>query len=141
MDGVDSIVFPEDVDGVTAGGLTCTFTGELTGPAGTAETDVVTVTVADDDRSVGTASDDATIRLVEPGTTPTSTTTTSTASPRSTSTTATQPGSPSLAKTGAPLRTTAALGLGLLGSGLLLTGLGVTPPSRRRRGPRAAGST
>ena len=127
--------------------VTCTFPGELTGPAGTAETDVVTVTITDDDGSIGTTSDDATIRLVEPGAAPTTTTvptaTTAlpapTTTPRSTPTTAPRQGPPTLVQTGAPLRTTAALGLGLLGSGMLLTGLGWSSPGRRRR-PRGAGA-
>jgi hypothetical protein len=125
--------------------VTCTFPGELTGPAGTAETDVVTVTITDDDRSTGTASDDATIRLIAPGATPTSTTATTapriTTTTRSTPTTAPRQGPSSLAETGTALRTTATLGLGLLGTGMLLTGLGLDPSPSRRRRPRAARRT
>ena len=66
----------------------CTFEGELTGAAGSAQTDVVTVTVTDDEGSTGTAQDDATIRLVAPGEVPTSTSSTSTTRPPSPTTTA-----------------------------------------------------
>ncbi len=114
--------------------IDCTFTGELTGPAGTAQTDVVTVTVTDDDGSIGTGRDDASVRLVTPGTAPTTTTPapTTTIPTRSTPTTTPRPASPSLAKTGTPLRAVASLGLGLLGAGLLLTGLGLGRTTRRR---------
>lgn len=107
--------------------VTCTFTGELTGSAGAAQTDVVTVTVTDDDGSVGTGKDDATVRLVPSGTTPT--TAPPTTAPRTAPTSAPRPGTPSLVSTGSPLRSTAALGLALLGSGMLITGV------RQRREP------
>jgi len=42
----------------------CTFTGPFTGPAGSAQTDVVTVTGTDDDGTVVTANDDATVTII-----------------------------------------------------------------------------
>jgi hypothetical protein len=109
--------------------VSCTFTGELTGAAGAAQTDVVTVTVTDDDRSVGSTKDDATIRLVAPGTSSTTTTlaATPTTAPPSPTTRPVGPTStvprPTLARTGGSLGTRTAQALSLLGAGLLLTGL------------------
>jgi len=122
--------------------LPCTFSSEVTGPAGTAQTDVVTVTVADDDGSSATAHDDATVRLVEPGATTTAPSTT--AAPAATApaptTTPTSPpptvGPPALARTGGSIGTRTAQALALLGAGLLLTGLAWTRSSRpARRAP------
>ena len=126
--------------------LSCTFTGELTGAVGAAQTDVVTVTVTDDDRSTGTAKDDATIRLVAPGATTTTTSTTTPTTPTTTRPTtpttpttrppatplATTPAPPTLARTGGSLRTRTEQALALLGVGLLLTGLSWTRETRRR---------
>jgi hypothetical protein len=119
----------------------CTFTGELTGAVGKAQTDIVTVTVVDDDRSIGTAKDDATIRLVAPGAvTTTSTSTTSVLTSTSTvtsvrpTTTITSPtaSTPALAKTGTQTRARAMQALTLLGAGLLLTGLSWCREARQR---------
>jgi hypothetical protein len=116
--------------------LSCTFSGEVTGPAGTAQTDVVTVTVADDDGTSATAHDDATVRLVAPGATTTTTTSPAgptTSAPRPT-TTAPSPaptvGPPALARTGGSIGTRTAQALAILGVGLLLTGLTWTRSSR-----------
>jgi hypothetical protein len=132
--------------------LSCTFTGELTGAVGAAQTDVVTVTVTDDDRSTGTAKDDATIRLVAPGAVTTTTTTTTLAAPTTTLLTSAPPPTvrpatpstkpptiatvPSLARTGRDLRGQALQALALLGIGLLLTGMSWTR-SARRGAPRS----
>jgi hypothetical protein len=114
--------------------LSCTFTGELTGAVGAAQTDVVTVTVTDDDHSTGTAKDDATIRLVAPGaTTTTSPVTTTTLRPTTPTTRPpTTPGTPSLARTGRNLRQQTLQALTLLGIGLLLTGISWSRTNRRR---------
>jgi hypothetical protein len=119
--------------------LSCTFTGELTGAVGAAQTDIVTVTVTDDDRSTGTAKDDATIRLVAPGATTTTTAPTPTTVRPTTPTTtppvtalASKPASPSLARTGRDLRRQTTQALTLLGAGLLLTGLSWTRSTPRR---------
>lgn len=113
--------------------LACTFEAQLTGKPGDAETDVVTVTVTDDEGSTGTAQDDATIRLVAPdevpATTSSSTTTTRPPSP----TTTARP--PQLARSGADARATGSLAVALVGVGLLLTGLAGTTSSRRRSVP------
>jgi hypothetical protein len=123
---------------------TCTFTGELTGEVGATHTNVVTVTVTDDEGSEGTAQDDATIRLVAPGATTTSTTTAvpSTTAPGTTPTTASgttatttaRVTSTSLAKTGDRTRTVVVQGLLLVGAGMVLTGLGQGRTPRRRSG-------
>jgi len=42
----------------------CTFPGNFTGPAGAAQTDIVTVTGTDDEGTVVTASDDATVSII-----------------------------------------------------------------------------
>ncbi len=110
--------------------LACAFEGELTGAAGSAQTDVVTVTVTDDEGSTGTAQDDATIRLVAPGEVPTSTSSTSTTRPPSPTTTARPP---QLAATGADARQRGLLAGASVGVGLVLTGLGATASSRRPR--------
>jgi hypothetical protein len=120
--------------------LSCTFSGELTGPAGTAQTDVVTVTVADDDGTSSRAHDDATVHLVEPGatttTSPASPTTSAPASPTTPPSPSPTVGPPALARTGGSIGTRAAQALVLLGAGLLLTGLTWTRSSRpARRSP------
>ena len=132
-----------------AAAYSCTFTGELTGAVGAAQTDVATVTVTDDDRSTGTAKDDATIRLVAPGATTTTTTepTPTTSTTRPTTALPTTPTSPTtaakspppvapslpvLARTGSDLRARTQQALALLGVGLLLTGLSWTRETRRR---------
>ena len=125
--------------------VTCTFPGELTGAVGAAQTDVVTVTVRDDDDSTGTGRDDATIRLVAPGQEPTSTTTTTirsttttpdspttTTGPPTAATPTTAPGPPRLASTGADPRRSGLLAGTLLGLGLLFTGLSLKSPRTRR---------
>jgi hypothetical protein len=116
--------------------LSCTFSGELTGPPGTAQTDVVTVTVADDDGSTGTAHDDATVRLVAPGVTTTTVPSPPTSS-RPSPTTRPSPsptvGGPGLARTGGSFGTRTALALALLGAGVLLTGISWTLPGQRGR--------
>jgi hypothetical protein len=113
----------------------CTFEGQLTGEVGDAQTDVVTITVTDDEGSTGTAQDDATIRLVavdEASPTTSSTATTSTTRPTSTTTRA-----PSkLPETGTPAGRSGALALALVGVGLLLTGLGALAPTRSRASAR-----
>ena len=110
--------------------LGCTFEGELTGAVGDAQTDVVTVTVTDDDGSKGTAQDDATIRLVAPGEAPTTTTVAPPTATTRPATSTTRPGR--LASTGASSRSSALLAGGLVGVGMLLTGLGATASGRRR---------
>ncbi len=135
-----------------AEGVTCTFPGELTGAVGAAQTDVVTVTVRDDDDSTGTGRDDATIRLVAPGQEPTTTSTTpSTTSTFRPTTSTTRPlrappppahpspprpppprGMPQLASTGADPRRSGLLAGTLLGLGLILTGLSLRSPRPRR---------
>ena len=116
---------------------TCTFTGEVTGPAGTTHTNVVTVTVTDDEGTTGTAQDDATVRLVEPGTAPSTTTTIAGATPSTTRppspTTTGRPATP-LARTGDRTRTLVTQGLLLLGAGMVLTGLGQGRSPLRRSG-------
>jgi hypothetical protein len=114
---------------------TCTFEGQLTGDAGAAQTDVVTLTVTDDEGSTGTAQDDATIRLVAPGEAPTTTTPTSPPTTgRLTSTTMRAPSR--LPETGAAADRSGLLALALVGVGLLLTGLATATPSRSRAGTR-----
>jgi hypothetical protein len=114
---------------------TCTFEGQLTGDAGAAQTDVVTLTVTDDEGSTGTAQDDATIRLVAPGEAPTTTTPTSPPTTgRPTSTTTRAPSR--LPETGAAADRSGLLALALVGVGLLLTGLATATPSRSRAGTR-----
>jgi hypothetical protein len=110
--------------------LACTFEGELTGAVGAAQTDIVTVTVTDDDGSTGTAQDDATIRLVAPGEVPTTTTTVAPTTTTRPVTSTTRPAR--LASTGASTRSSALLAGALVGIGLLLTGLGATASGRRR---------
>jgi hypothetical protein len=111
--------------------LGCTFEGELTGAVGAAQTDVVTVTVTDDDGSNGTAQDDATIRLVAPGEEPTTTTIAPPTATTRPATSTTRP-PPSLARTGGPSRSSALMAGTLIGVGLLLTGLGAIATSRNR---------
>lgn len=120
---------------------TCTFTGDLTGEPGTTHTNVVTVTVTDDEGTTGTAQDDATIRLVEPGQAPPSSTTTTAPAPSSSTPSTAPPTTPPaarppatrLASTGDRTRTLAAQGLLLAGAGLALTGFGRSRPPRRAR--------
>jgi hypothetical protein len=111
--------------------VTCTFEGQLTGQPGDAQTDVVTVTVTDDEGSTGTAQDDATIRLVAADQAPTTTSPTSpptTGRPTSTVTTA-----PSrMPATGSDTRRSGLLAAALVGVGLLLTGLGGLARARPR---------
>jgi hypothetical protein len=112
---------------------TCTFTGELTGAAGTTHTNVVTVTVIDDEGTTGEAQDEAAVRLVEPGAgSVTTSSTTATTRPGPASTRLPSPGSPSLAATGGRTRTVVAQGLLLVGAGMVLTGLGQGRSARRR---------
>lgn len=123
--------------------LSCTFTGGLTGAAGKAQTDIVTVTVTDDDGSIGTAKDDATIRLVAPGAV-TSTTTlspTTTTSPKASSTTTATTVQPTtalttsttvLARTGTQTRARTMQAVSLLGAGLLLIGVSWCREARLR---------
>lgn len=112
--------------------LGCTFEGELTGAVGAAQTDVVTVTVTDDDGSTGTAQDDATIRLVAPGEAPSTTTTTGPPTATTRAVTTTTRAAPRLATTGAPTRSSALLAGALVGLGLLLAGLGALASSGSR---------
>jgi hypothetical protein len=126
--------------------VSCTFEGRFTGVAGAAQTDVVTVTVADDEGSTGTAQDDATVRLVAPGTVTSTTSTTSTTSAASSSSTSVSPTSstlpptppvatarpPRLAATGSEPRRSGLLAGALVGVGLLCLGLGSVTDRRRR---------
>jgi hypothetical protein len=110
--------------------VTCTFEGSFTGAAGAAQTDVVTVTVTDDEGSTGTAQDDATVRLVAPGEVPPpSTSTTATARPTSPAATARPP---RLATTGSDPRRSGLLAGALVGVGLLCLGLGSLTERRER---------
>jgi hypothetical protein len=119
---------------------TCTFTGEHTGAVGATHTNVVTVTVTDDEGTVGTAQDDATVRLVAPG----ATTTTTAAPPTSSSSSLPPPAGPtttratktSLAATGDRTRTLALQGCFVLGAGLVLTGSAQGRTPRRRSAHR-----
>jgi hypothetical protein len=113
--------------------VTCTFEGQLTGEAGAAQTDVVTVTVADDEGSTGTAQDDATIRLVAPDQVPSTTTTSPPTRGRPTPTASTAPSR--LPSTGTGARRSGLLAGALLGVGLVLTGLGAVASSRSRAAP------
>lgn len=121
---------------------TCTFSGELTGTAGTTQTDVVTVTAQDPDGTAATDSDDAVVSITQAPTTTSAPPTTTSAPPVTTSTSGPTPSTtkapattttaPRLAATGASSRTTGLLAGALVGLGLLITGFGVTASERGR---------
>lgn len=103
--------------------LTCAFAEDFTGSIGATQTDVVTVTVVDDDGGPGTADDHATVSIVDAA----STTTTAPFSPTTARPNPVSPSdqpatTPRMPSTGSNTRELAVGGLVLLGAGLVAAG-------------------